>query len=128
MLAKARRYLDTAEVLRQHGDYDSAVSRLYYAMFYCAQALLWARGLRFSKHQAVISAFGRHFSKTKLLPPELHAWLREAFDQRQTSEYQFSQAATEANVLDLGVKAQQFLLTTEAFLERERPPDQGAGQ
>lgn len=65
MLAKARRYLDTAEVLRRYGDYDSAVSRLYYAMFYCAQALLRAQGMTYTKRQAVIAAFGRHFAKTE---------------------------------------------------------------
>ncbi|MCL5264130.1 MAG: HEPN domain-containing protein [Chloroflexi bacterium] len=89
-LAKARRYLDTAEVLRQHGDYDSAVSRLYYAMFYCAQALLRAEGVTFTKHQAIIATFGRQFAKTKVLLPELHPWLRNAFDRRQASEYQSS--------------------------------------
>jgi len=67
-LEKARRYLDTADLVRRHGDYDTAVSRLYYAMFYCAEAVLLARGLSFSKHQAVIAAFGQQFAKTKLLP------------------------------------------------------------
>lgn len=119
MLAKVRRYLDTAEVLRQHGDYDSAVSRLYYAMFYCAQALLRAQGMTFTKHQAVIAAFGRHFAKTKVLPPELHAWLRNAFDRRQMSEYQFLQTATEADVVQLQQKAAELLAQTEAFLKRE---------
>ena len=41
MLRKARRYVDSAEALATRQDYDSAVSRLYYAMFYCAEALLW---------------------------------------------------------------------------------------
>lgn len=72
MFEKARRYLDSAELLRADGDYDSAVSRLYYAMFYCAEALLWEQELTFSKHRAVISAFGRHYAKTGLLPPQLH--------------------------------------------------------
>ena len=38
MLDKARRYVNSAETLRREKDYDSAVSRLYYAMFYCAEA------------------------------------------------------------------------------------------
>jgi uncharacterized protein (UPF0332 family) len=50
MLEKARRYVKSAEVLRREDDYDSAVSRLYYAMFYCAEALLLARGQSFSSH------------------------------------------------------------------------------
>jgi uncharacterized protein (UPF0332 family) len=57
MLRKARRYVDSAEALAARGDYDSAASRLYYAMFYCAEALLWVRGRTFSRHGAVIAAF-----------------------------------------------------------------------
>lgn len=63
MLKKARRYMKSAETLRLEADYDSAISRLYYAMFYCAEALLLTRGLRFSSHKAVISAFAQHFVK-----------------------------------------------------------------
>jgi uncharacterized protein (UPF0332 family) len=33
MLAKAARYIESAESLRRERDYDSAISRLYYAMF-----------------------------------------------------------------------------------------------
>lgn len=57
MLRKARRYIVSAEALRERGDLDSAISRLYYAMFYCAEAFLRARGHSFSSHRAVISAF-----------------------------------------------------------------------
>ena len=42
--------------------YDIAVSRAYYAMFYCAEALLDADGLAFSSHAAVVSGFGLHFA------------------------------------------------------------------
>lgn len=63
-LAKARRYLRSAELLSDDGDVDSAVSRLYYAQFFVAEALLDALGLAFSSHRAVISAFGEHFSLT----------------------------------------------------------------
>jgi len=65
MLEKARRYIKSAAVLQLEGDHDSAVSRLYYAMFYCAEALLLARGHSFSSHRAVISAFAQHFTYNK---------------------------------------------------------------
>jgi uncharacterized protein (UPF0332 family) len=58
LLSKAKRYLRSAEVLAEDGDFDSAASRLYFAMFYIAEALLQARGLSFSSHHAVIAAFG----------------------------------------------------------------------
>lgn len=40
--------------------YGFAVSRAYYAMFYLASAILLKKGLNFSKHQAVVAAFGSH--------------------------------------------------------------------
>lgn len=74
MVQKARRYVDSAETLRLQRDYDSAISRLYYAMFYCAEALLLARGHTFSSHRAVISAFAQYFVKPNHLPKKLHQW------------------------------------------------------
>ena len=49
-----------------------ASSRAYYAMFSVAQALLLSKDFSFSKHSAVISAFGQHFAKTGILPRHLH--------------------------------------------------------
>lgn len=60
LLAKARRSIDPAGLMRAAGDYDSAVSRLYYAMFYCAEALLLTKGQTRSSHRGVIGAFGQH--------------------------------------------------------------------
>jgi uncharacterized protein (UPF0332 family) len=57
LIGKAEKYLNSAEMLRSRGDFDSAASRLYYAMFYCAEALLMVKDLSFSSHRGVISAF-----------------------------------------------------------------------
>jgi uncharacterized protein (UPF0332 family) len=64
LIEKARRYLRSTELLIQDGDYDSAVSRSYYAMFYSAEAALLKKKMTFISHKAVISAFGQHFVKT----------------------------------------------------------------
>jgi uncharacterized protein (UPF0332 family) len=45
-------------------------------MFYVAQAFLLGDGLAFSKHSAVISAFGQHFTKTGRAPADFHRYLR----------------------------------------------------
>ena len=72
LLIKANRYIRSAQVLADDGDFDSAASRLYYAMFYIAEALLEKRGFAFSSHHAVIAAFGQHFSKSGELAPRFH--------------------------------------------------------
>lgn len=119
MMEKARRYMGSAEVLRVHKDYDSAVSRLYYAIFYCAEAMLMARGLSFSSHKAVISAFARQFVKPGLVPKEFHKWLQAAFTKRQVSDYEFIATVDEADVAGLQRNAEQFLARTDEFLKTE---------
>lgn len=117
MLAKSRRYLASAELLRQHGDYDSAVSRLYYAMFYGAEASLLLFGKTFTSHRGVVSAFGENFIKSGLLPKEMHQWLHRAFEKRQISDYDYLSSITESEVMELQEKAKSFLQQTEAFLQ-----------
>lgn len=117
MLEKARRYLESAEILRREGDFDSAISRLYYGMFYCAEAMLLAEGHSFSSHRAVISAFAQRFVKPNVLPRELHQWLREGFEKRQISEYEFLALAGSDEVIDLKTKAEKFVVMTEEFLK-----------
>jgi uncharacterized protein (UPF0332 family) len=67
LIKRAMRYLKSAEILLKEGDYESSVSRTYYAMFYSAQAMLLTQNLSFSSHKGVISAFGKHFVKICLL-------------------------------------------------------------
>lgn len=64
LVAKARESVRAARLLAAEGMHGFAVSRAYYAMFYLAEALLLGEGLAYSKHSAVIAAFGRHFVKS----------------------------------------------------------------
>lgn len=63
LIQKSKRSLKAAENLFRDKDYDFAVSRAYYAMFYAAEALLLTKNLSFSKHSGVISGFWEHFVK-----------------------------------------------------------------
>ncbi len=63
LLNKAKERLEVAEELCKSKHYDFSVSRAYYAKFYATQAVLLIRNLSFSKHKAVISAFGKEFIK-----------------------------------------------------------------
>jgi len=118
MLAKARRYLASANLLFQAGDFDSAISRLYYAMFYGTEALLLSQGKSFSSHRAVIAAFGELFVKSGILPKEMHQWLHRAFEKRQISDYEYMASVSETEVVDLQEKAEQFIKNTEEFLQK----------
>jgi len=74
--------------LLQKNDYfDFAASRAYYTMFYAAEALLLDKGLHFSKHSAVIAAFGQHFEKSGTESAEMHHYLIAAQDRRNIGDY-----------------------------------------
>ena len=80
LVKRAKRYIRSAEVLLNDKDYESSVSRTYYAMFYAAQAVLLTKKLTFSSHKGVISAFGKHFIKTEIFPKEMGRELNRAFE------------------------------------------------
>lgn len=119
LLRKARRNVRSAKVLLADGDYDTAVSRAYYAMFYVAEALLLSKGLAYSKHSAVIAAFGREFAKTGVLPAEFHADLREAAEARNIADYQETSYATEETAARHISHAERFLAAAEEYLGAE---------
>ena len=117
-LEKASHSIRASEGILQV-DIDSAAGRVYYAMFYCAEALLLSIGLTFSSNAAVISAFGLHFAKTKILPTEMHRWLLDGFEKRQLGDYEFVTGISDGNVSDLKSKTEQFISLTEAYLSQE---------
>jgi uncharacterized protein (UPF0332 family) len=86
-LRRGRETLAAARVLAREGYRPEAISRAYYAMFYAAQALLISRGVAFSKHSAVLAAFGREFVRSGLLNQSFHRALLDAFRDRQASDY-----------------------------------------
>jgi uncharacterized protein (UPF0332 family) len=116
LLEKAERYVRSAKVLSDDGDLDSAASRLYYAMFYIAEALLQARGLSFSSHHAVISAYGQSFAKTRELDPRFHQALLVAFSQRQLGDYAVHSGLNREDIENLSSDAADFLAAANIWL------------
>lgn len=116
LIAKGRRSLAAARQLFDRQDFDFAASRAYYAMFYLAEALLLSRRLTFSRHSAVIAAFGQHFVKTGDFRPEHHAALRTAFDERNVGDYQYQVSFPEATARALLERATDFVEAAAAYL------------
>lgn len=98
LIKRAKRYLKSAEILLNEGDYESSVSRTYYAMFYSVQALLLTQNLSFSSHRGVISAFGKYFIKTGIFPKDMGRELNRAFEKRQISDYEYTFVISEEEV------------------------------
>lgn len=116
LLRKAERSLKASRVLIDSEDYDFSISRIYYVMFYCAEALLLTKDLIFSKHSAVIAAFGRDFVKTGLLSQELHSYLIKGFRERQIGDYETMNLPSIEDAEEMAEDAEAFLEATRAYL------------
>lgn len=109
LIQKAERYLRSAEILLREGDYDSSVSRKYYAMFYSAQAMLLLKDLSFSSHKGVISAFGKHYVKTGTFPKEMGREINRAFEKRQIGDYDYKFAISKEEAKEILENGKRFV-------------------
>jgi uncharacterized protein (UPF0332 family) len=109
LLLKAQQSLEAAKLLLTNNYPDYATSRAYYSMFYIAEAFLEGEGLSFSKHSAVIAAFGREFAKPQRVPTEFHRFLIEAQELRTTGDYGQLNAVTADQATEQINHAEQFL-------------------
>ncbi len=117
LIKKARRSLSAAKELLDKGYPDFSVSRSYYAMFYATQAILLTKNLAFSKHAAVISAFGRDFIKTDILPAALHRYILDAFDLRQIGDYGAVNSVSKETAATALKHAEEFIEAIEKYIE-----------
>jgi len=85
-------------------------------MFHVACAFLESKGLRLSKHSAVIGAFGEQFAKTGELPADFHRLLIDAQDIRQDSDYGLDSIFSTEDVEELLLKAEEFRNLAEGRL------------
>ncbi len=109
LLLKAQQSLEAAKLLLANNFPDYATSRAYYSMFYIAEAFLEGEELSFSKHSAVIAAFGREFAKPQRVPVEFHRFLIEAQELRTTSDYGQLNSVTPDQATEQIDHAEQFL-------------------
>jgi uncharacterized protein (UPF0332 family) len=120
LIAKARRYLRSAELLLRDGDYESSVSRSYYAMFYSAEAALLTKDLTYSSHKGVIAAFGEQFIKTDVLPRGLGRELNRAFEMRQLGDYESTPVVSDEDARELLAQGKEFCSAVERWLDTLR--------
>lgn len=117
LIHKAKDSLYGAKALFDIGLYAFAVSRTYYTMFYLAEALLLEKELTFSKHSAVISAFGYNFTRTELIPNKFHKYLIDAQNLRNIGDYDTVTLISEEEALTEMNRAKEFIDFTEEFIK-----------
>ena len=121
ILKRAGESIEAARVLCERGLFGFSVSRAYYAMFYIAEALLLTKDLAFSKHGAVIAAFGEHFTKTHLFDPRFHQHLIEAFGKRQIGDYALQEEIEPDDAKRQIERATGFLQAAREWLSKNVP-------
>jgi len=119
MIKKAEESLEAAKALLEKGFYGFALSRAYYAMFYCAEAILLTKNISASKHSSVIALLGREFVKTGEVPHKFFTHLRTAFNLRQTADYSFAVDITEEEARENIRRAEEFLNFTVTYLREK---------
>ena len=119
LINKAKDSLGAAKALVADGYNDFAASRAYYAMFYIAEAMLLQLGLSYSKHSAVISAFGREYTKTGIMDPKFHRRLIDAQDFRNIGDYGIDAHISEDDANSVCDWASEFIEQAKDFLLKQ---------
>jgi len=117
LINKAEESLEAAKELFNKKFFDFSVSRAYYTMFYCAEALLLTKDLSFSKHSAVISFFGNEFIKTGIFPERFNEYINDAFRKRHKGDYWIDTGLTEKDCKIILKRAEEFLKETKKYLK-----------
>lgn len=115
-LDQADHALRQAEVLGGVEEWDGVVNRAYYAMFYAALALLLTKDLGTSKHTGVLTLVDREFVRPGLLSSGLSRMLRDAFNQRQRSDYAEMAPTTKDRALEILENARQFVAASQSAI------------
>ena len=120
LMDRADKFLDSAQILLDCKDYESSVSRAYYAMFYSVEALLLTKDMSFSSHKGVISLFGEHFIKTGVFPKEMGRELNLAFQKRQLGDYEYAFVISEKEAKDTLETSRRFVDRVKKHLLKAR--------
>ncbi|MBM4330779.1 MAG: HEPN domain-containing protein [Deltaproteobacteria bacterium] len=116
-IEKEEHALEVAYELMKKGYSPDAASKIYYSMFYAAQALLKSEGIDALKHSAVESAFGYYFVKRGRIDSKYHKMLIGARKIREIADYDIQEEVI-GPVASLKVEeGKEFLAEIKKFLK-----------
>jgi uncharacterized protein (UPF0332 family) len=116
LLEKADHALEVAESLYKQGFAQDSASKIYYAMFYAAQALLKSKGIEVVKHSAVESALGYHFAKTGKIDLKYHRMLINARKLREIIDYDIQEEMVEPTAILKLEDGKEFVAVMKAII------------
>lgn len=114
-MQEARDALADAEKMLEAGVTEKAVvTRLYYACFHAANAVLYAKGFEPQTHQGTMRLFGREVVKTGDATGEDGRFLNDMRSYRQTADY--THDPIEVDVDELVQRARTFVREMDGLL------------
>lgn len=114
---RAKESLEEAKILADNGHWNTTASRLYYASFHAANALLLLVDVNTKTHTGTKSKFHEHFILTKRLNAELGSLFSKLFDLRQLGDYEPFKVFTQQQIEPYIFKTELFLMAVEKILK-----------
>ena len=84
----AYKTLKAAKILAENGFWNSAVNRLYYALYYAVNAILVLNEIQPKSHSGAKSQFSQYFIKTQIFDKKYGLLFSELMDWRQKGDYE----------------------------------------
>lgn len=111
--------IESAEILFKHKKYEDAISRAYYAVFHCTQALLQSIGVKAESHSGVRQLFGLHFIKEGRLNKKFGKYLKNLKDERENGDYGIFTLIDREDAQEAIKEAREFIAETEKYLKEK---------
>jgi uncharacterized protein (UPF0332 family) len=117
-LHRAEKALRSSKLLFENDELEDAVSRAYYAMYHATRALLFSKGKIIKTHTGLLTLFGEHIVKRKVLDKEFAVVLRKAFNLRQKSDYELYAELSKESVEEVITDAEKFISKIKEVLSK----------
>ena len=116
-IEQAHECLQSAEREIEAGVFKGAANRSYYAIFHAMRAVLALQGIDSKKHSGVIAAFRQNYIKTGEFELRFSDIIRDAFEVRNSSDYQDFYVPSKSDVEQQIENAKMFLEEVEKYLK-----------
>ena len=117
-LERAWETIAEAELLVEHEHWNAAVNRLYYAVFYAANAYLAANDSSAKTHKGTRMAFGTLINGNQAIPEEVVKVYHDLFEERHQADYDFFMDMEKDLVLPLFEPSRAFIRAVEQAIPR----------
>lgn len=116
-IKRAFETLEEADYNAKASYFNTAVNRLYYAVFYAACALLLSKEIECNSHKGVKTMLSLHFVKNGILDSKYAKIFNILFQNRQSGDYEDFIYCDAELYNDLRPKSQDFIEAIKNILE-----------